>query len=223
MKRKFFTLIAMVVCATAITTIQAQFHIGLDYRFSLGFSETVSDLRIKDPNAKPFPGGNISTYVQREPGELKTFYRDEANMQVHALMLSANYDITPQVSVGVGAMISLSVPKHFQTPFYATAKYRPIKKHLNAYVFTNLGYAPSYGGDTFCEGWLFDVGIGYSIMLRKHFGFNFQISYNLNHYKNETVNVDYLIEYETFSGIDIVPYYINSLRHSLGFTVGFIF
>ena len=154
----------------------------MDYHYNLGFSEKGYDYHI---------------------------LRNNYHMLGNSLHLSALYDFTPSLSIGAGiGSDRYEEPGYNTFPVFATVHYIPVKNHIpNAYLYTNLGYALK--GEISRRGWLYDIGIGYKKMFRKHFGLNFQFGYNLKQFK--------------------IPYYYpvpkdrSSIRHSLSFGFGFIF
>ena len=102
---------------------------------------------------------------------------------------------------------------------YITLRYRPFIKHLNAYVFTDLGYAIPFTTENnvqiFSEGVMWNAGVGYSLMFAKHFGLNFNIGYNLQQIKG----TPYVLT-PTDNNTHIAT---NNIRHSIAFALGLIF
>ena len=64
---------------------------------------------------------------------------------------------------------------------------------------------------------MWDAGVGYTKMFRKHFGLNFQVGYNLKEFHGQNF---YGIDPD--SGADYVRKF-NSVRHSLSLGVGLVF
>lgn len=161
---------------------QTKFQILLDYHYNLGFSEKGYNYHI---------------------------YRNSYRMHGNSLHLSVVYRFTPSVSIGGGIGADRYEEPGYNTfPVFAIIHYTPAKKRIpNAYLYTNLGYAIE--GSNSSGGLLYDIGIGYKKMFRKHFGLNFQFGYNLKQFKT-------LYFYPT-------PKNRYDTRQSLSFGFGFIF
>lgn len=196
----------LILCVAIVSAIgaQAQFHAEIDFRYGLGLSENVI-------------GTDISI--------------DKDLLESYNLSVSGLYEATPQIWAGIGinmgvgnySVLDLSTtpitlaPLMQFTPF-ATVKYRPFVKHLNAYLFTDIGYSvPFKNARFFSEGFMWNIGVGYSWMFFKHFGLNASIGYNLlqikgisSFYTDPVTNEVKTIE-------------ANNLRHSLGFSIGVVF
>lgn len=199
-------LLLLLVLATATTKGYAQFHGAVDVKYSLGLRE------------ENFP--------------LKYFESHILNTNSLGLAVSGFYEISPEYWVGAGLNTNINnrsitivgesstsqVPIMQFAP-YITFRYRSIK-HLNLYLFTDLGYAIPFktidGIQTFSEGVMWNAGIGYNFMLTQHFGLNFSVGYNLQQIKGTPC------EEEAPGGNrhDIAE---NNLRHSINFTVGIAF
>lgn len=191
-----FTVLAIGYAAES----NAQFHAGVDFRYSIGLGETIVD-------------NDLFTSAQ------------PANSYIFAV--SGLYEFTPLVWAGVGVNLGINntsimelgttiTPKPImQFAPYLTVRLHPIACHRNAYVFTDLGYAvPFNETKNFSEGWLWNAGIGYRYMFRKHFGLNFNVSYNLQ----QIIGTPYKVEDSNLSLLAK-----NNLRHSIGIAVGLIF
>ncbi len=168
----------------------ARFHVALDYHYNLGL---------------------------RERNSLFTMKRSEFKMGGNSVHLTFLYHILPRLSAGAGIGIDgYRNPPHTTFPVFGTVYYRPLKKYLNPYVYTNLGYGLGkrrYG--SFASGWLLDAGIGYTKMFARHFGLNCQFGYNLKQFDVETtVYID---------NLPVGSYFIKDIRHSLSFGFGLVF
>lgn len=180
-----------VVCLT-VEAIQAQskFHVALDYYYNLGLSEQ---------------------FVGRHYG------RGDYEMSGNSLRLSANYDFVPAWSAGAGVGMDRYTEPSFNTmPIFATLQYAPLKKARNAYVFSDLGYAIKISDD-FHPGFTGKLGIGYKLILAKHFGLNFRIAYDFKDFRK--IRTTYFDE----ASQQGVSYDSNSKRHSVSFGVGMTF
>lgn len=185
---KILLLLAIIICPTI--NAQAKLHVELGYRYNIGIRER-----------------KIGTDL----------YLDHYNKYSYMIHLAALYNFTPRISAGIGAGFVGGMHRG-AFPVYATFRYRPIKQHLNAYVFTDLGYAPA-SRDTkeISHGWMWNAGIGYTLMFRRHFGLNFQICYNMQQY----AGIGILMRNIYTDQLDFVK--SNNLSHSLGFGIGLVF
>ena len=151
-------LIAMISLLQAGAVMaQSKFNVVLDYHYNLGIK-------------------------QRYNGS--SFGRDQYKMSGNSLHLTALYHATPRISAGIGIGADRYEGPEFNTfPIYGAFRYRPLKNFLNAYVYTNLGYSV-FENKHIASGLMWDAGIGYTKMFRKHFGLNFQLGYNLKQFRN---------------------------------------
>ena len=163
----------------------ARFHVALDYRYNLGL---------------------------RERSDLWTLKRDTNKMGGNSIHLTFLYHVTSRITAGAGfGLDGYTSPSHNSHFVFGTVRYRPLKKCLNSYLYTNLGYSFTIMQSSLTSGWHWDAGIGYTKMFARHFGLNCQFGYNLRQF-----------EY-TVKGRPFISYDVNSLRHSLSFGVGVIF
>ncbi|VFB12676.1 Uncharacterised protein [Bacteroides heparinolyticus] len=154
------------------SSAQSKINIMLDYHYLMGVSEI---------------------------GEFN-LSRKESKMYGNSLHFSVLYNISTQISAGVGVGADrYDNPDYNTFPIFAAIHYAPIKKIREAYTYTNIGYAVIDKNDTY-SGRMWDIGIGYKKMFRTHLGVNFQIGYNLKQLEK-----------------------IERTRHSLSFGVGLIF
>ncbi len=136
---------------------QSKVNIFLDYHYRLGLYEI----------HKPY---NIS--------------RKESKMYGNSIHLSVLYNITKQISAGIGMGADrYENPSYNTFPLFASAHYSPLKKHTNFYTYTNVGYAIVGKQETY-KGAMWDLGVGYKKMFRRHFGLNFQVGYNWKQFQN---------------------------------------
>ncbi len=164
---------------------QCRFHVVLDYHFNLGFSENYN-----------------GTPIRRSDGY---------NMHGNSLRLTALYDITQRISAGAGIGADRYEEPGYNTfPVFGTFRYRPLRRFLDTYLYTNLGYGLSNRDNSIYSGWVWDAGVGYIKMFRRHFGLNFQVGYNLKEFRDVHSDVD-----GNLSG--------NSIRHSLSLGIGLVF
>lgn len=75
-----------------------------------------------------------------------------------------------------------------------------------------------FSNEAIAPGWLWDLGIGYTKMFRRHFGLNFQIGYNLKEFGG-IPSYNYNIDTEEITYLGT----ISDLRHSLSVGIGFVF
>ena len=201
---KIYLYVALIAVGTILTSTMcnAQFHAGIDVKYSVGVCEEDIDLNKVD------------------------------NTNSLGINVSGLYEFTPQIWAGVGITTNINdksmmvvedytvtkVPIMQFAP-YITMRYRPFTKHLNAYVFTDLGYALPFSiannVQSFSEGVMWNAGVGYSLMFAKHFGLNFNVGYNLQQIKG----TPYLLS-SSNSDTKIAS---NNIRHSVAFAIGLIF
>lgn len=167
--------------------LSPKFHILLDYHYNLGLVEN---------------------------GDLRKFTRSNYKMYGNSIHLTGLYNLNTKIALGLGLGLDRYENPGFNSfPIFATVHYRPLSKLPKGYIYSNAGYA--IGGSDFVPGFMFDLGIGYKKMFKRHFGLNFQLGYNLKHQRLD--NSIYLESQE------IVYEKINRYRHSLALGVGLIF
>ena len=186
--RHLFVAFLTFTCTTGAWS-QSKFHIDIDYHYYLGFSEN-------------FMGTTLS--------------RDSYKMGGHAIHVAPRYDISSQWSAGIGIGLDRYTELDYNTlPVFATVRYKALKKFPNAYAFADLGYAIKVGD--FTKGFTGSLGVGYTHMLSKRFGLNFQIAYNLKKFSDIPT---YIYDIET----DNTQFSKgSSTRHSLSLGIGITF
>lgn len=170
---KFLAAVCFLTIHARPAFCQSKVYVALDFRHTLAFSEISSS------------GYKISDLSERYGNSLR---------------LTAMCRISPRVAAGVGFGSELYEPFN-SFPVFATVYYSPLKTHLPAYLYSNAGYAIDTSNSA--EGYLFDLGVGYKKMFRRHFGLNFQMGYNFKQFGSPS---DY-----------------HFSRHSFSFGFGFIF
>ena len=197
------TLLLVFVSLLCANKSYAQFHAGVDVKYSFGLCE--DDF-------------NFNRY-------------DNTNSL--GIALSGLYEFNPQIWAGVGVLTninnrgmtivdgaSITQQPIMQFAPYLTFRYRSYK-HLNLYLFTDLGYAipfkTSTGIQTFSEGVMWNAGVGYSLMFAKHFGLNFTVGYNLQQIKGTPCGPP---APGSSYAYDIAG---NNIRHSIAISVGVVF
>lgn len=131
-------------------------------------------------------------------------YSDD--LKAYSLRVSLLYRFLPRLKAGIGIG-----QEHYEVlggntcPIFLTAEYAPLKKDLKPFLFTNIGY--SYKSDDMVPGWLYEIGIGYKYMFKKHFGMKVEAGYN----------------FKTFEYSLIYKEAYNMNRHSVTLGVGLIF
>ncbi|MDR1203723.1 MAG: hypothetical protein LBL58_19105 [Tannerellaceae bacterium] len=147
-----------------------------------------------------------------EKGDFWTIKSDLNGFDVN---IAGMYDFNERLSAGIGiGAEKLNTPEYTIFPVFAKVAYSPIRSTEKPYVFTRLGYG--IGTKISNPGFLFNPGIGYKLMLRKHFGFNFMLGYHC-----QSVRYD-IVVYNDEGAIAAKRTGLNS-RHSLSFGIGFIF
>ncbi|MDR2969490.1 MAG: hypothetical protein LBV32_07805 [Tannerellaceae bacterium] len=145
--------------------------------------------------------------------EKGAFLGGKSKLSGFDIHLAGMYDINKRLSLGAGVGVEkLANPWYTIFPVFAKALYSPLSTTDKPYVFTKLGYG--IGTEYSNAGLLFNPGVGYRIMFRKHFGINFMLGYHL-----QSVRYDVFIE----DGIGSYAIPTHNNRHSLSFGVGFIF
>lgn len=123
----------------------------------------------------------------------------------NSLRLTVLYALTPHLQTGIGCGLDrYDSPGSNTLPLFIAFRYAPLSKTTNPYLFTNIGY--SFKNDNFDEGVLWEAGIGYKYMFKKHFGIKLEAGYNLR----------------TFRHSKIAPNYMDATRHSLLLGIGII-
>ena len=147
---------------------------------------------------------------------LATLTRNDVNLYGKSLHFTGLYDFSKSISAGIGVGADRYEKPGYNTfPIFATLQYFPIITFPSAYAYTNLGTAIK-GSDAH-SGLMFDAGLGYRKMLKKHFGLNFQLGYNLKHI-NDTPNYILAEDNQSYERISV-----TSVRHSISLGVGVIF
>lgn len=178
--------VLMAVCCLSTTKGQGKFHFDIDYHYNLGLREKLMGVPLK---------------------------RSQYQMGGNSVQLSSRYDITPRWSAGMGIGLSRYTNLDYNTlPVFATVRYKAIEKVPDIYLFSDLGYALKVG--EFTKGITGNIGIGYTHMLQKHFGLNFQIAYNVKRFNDIPVYIYDVDSQETHLFNE------NGTRHSLSFGVG---
>lgn len=157
--------------------------------------------------------------LSQKVGKYGTFHRSDVKMYGNALRLSAMYAFTPRLSAGAGIGTVNYMNAGFDAiPVFAAFRYAPLAALRGPYVFTNLGYA--IGASTTEKGVMWELGIGYKRMFRKHFGMKFELGYNLQQVR---LSEDNIIVFPDEDGNypSIPPF--SMFRHSLSAGFGFIF
>jgi len=163
-------------------------HFDVDYHYNLGLSERLAGT---------------------------TLSRSDYGLGGHSLHLSARYDVATRWSAGVGIGLDRYTEPDYNTmPIFATVRFVPLTTIPSAYAFADLGY--STRAWSCVEGMVGNLGVGYTYMISRHFGLNFQVAYNLKRFHES---------YQTWLS-DADGYgetSMNSTRHSLSFGVGLTF
>ncbi|MDE5662714.1 MAG: hypothetical protein K2I37_01610 [Muribaculaceae bacterium] len=183
---------------SAIAAEPARVQVGIDYHYAIGLADD-------------FNGHHTSIADQYFAGGYTT--------------VTCLYNINQKFSAGLGAGIGLySSGDIFTAPIFGTFRYRPLKNPLkDFYAFTDLGLGLGKEFWNVGPGFLWNIGIGWQKMFRKHFGINFQIAYNLNDFRRYRANVESVEhpDYDYYYIITAVP--ASDWRHSLAFGVGLVF
>lgn len=201
MKLLFYTQCAVIFAALYLmhpdtAASQTRFHIELDYHHNWGLGES---------------GPNYH------------FSRRDMDMYGNSLHLTAFYKVAKRLSLGIGMGADRYESPGYNTfPLFVSGQYQLLPVRLpGGYVYSNLGYGIGSGGNV-TKGWLWDLGIGYKKMFRKHLGLNFQLGYNLKQFRG-IPTYDVVETPDTEPGFEVL--YLgekNSLRHSVSVGIGLI-
>ncbi len=178
-------IVISVLLFLCISVLQAQskFQVILDYRYMLGLSEH---------------------------GDVMDLSRKEAKMYGNALRLSCLYSLFSQVATGIGVGADrYEIPSYNTLPVFAIVHYNP-NKNIPFYLFGDTGYSFEMGSAV--SGFLMDMGVGYKLLIKRNFGLNFQVGYNLKQFNGE------IYDLEIENNISC-----TQTRQSLTFGIGFIF
>ena len=185
MYRFTFFIISLFVSLTAISAEPSKIQFALDYHYNLGLS-------------------------QRGLGV--TITRSDMEMHGNSLHATLLYNINSKFTTGVGIGLDRYEPSPNTLPIFATFRYRPFKTQMAKYfyAFTDFGYSvPSEDDDNLSSGILWNLGVGWQKMFRKHFGLNFQFGYNFKQFRANMHDYD-SDYYKKFS------IYRNSLTFGFG-------
>lgn len=139
----------------------------------------------------------------------------ESGLNGFDLNISGMYNINKRLSTGIGIGVEkLYNPMYTIFPIYAKIVYNPFLSTERPYIYSKLGYG--IGTEVSNAGLLFNTGVGYKHMFRKHFGINFMVGYHLQGIRYEAI--DY-----SENGVFSTKKANNNYRHSLSFGTGFIF
>lgn len=188
--RRIFIVTIVTTLISVTTLAQSKLHMDLSYQYSLGLSEKFAGL---------------------------TYGRDSYKMGGNSLQVTARYDIAARWSAGIGMGVARYTEPDLNTfPVFATLRYNPVRKLPQAYLFTDLGYGLKLTDDS-NPGFSGKLGIGYTWMIMRHFGLNFQVAYNLINIRDiDTTSYDEATNEVTF-------FKSASTRHSISFGIGLTF
>lgn len=147
----------------------------------------------------------------------ETYEPEGATMYGFGFHLSGMYDFNERLSAGGGIGA-----EHYEYlwsnsyPIFGSLRYHPIQRLLPVYAYTNVGYGVVHN-DQARRGWLFDLGVGYKHMFRRHFGLRFQLGYHLN-------EINGIEAVGQLGDMGVINFGKKSIvRHSIAFGIGVIF
>lgn len=193
--KKYYLIFSLLLLLFALESFAqekkpARFHVELDFHHNLGLRERCDWWTLKRDN----------------------YWK----MRGNALHLILLYHINSRVSAGAGIGIDgYKEPSYNTFPIFGTVRYRPLKKFLDPYLYTNLGYGLGKNEHANIPGWMWDAGIGYTKMFRRYFGLNCQFGYNFKDFSNVVSAID--------DKGDFYDRRMHMLRHSLSFGFGLVF
>jgi hypothetical protein len=181
---KVFKIVLMLLLCTPFYVMsQNDLHLNLDYHYSVGISER---------------------------GDLYNIDRHDSKMYGNSLRLSAVYSFSKKFDSGIGVGADRCENPGYNTfPIFGILRYFPFSQNHNPYVYTNVGYAINTSNSN--PGAMWDLGVGYQKMLRKHFGLKMELGYSLKNIKG-----DLLMEGTTIGSV-------SQTRNSLSMGLGLIF
>jgi hypothetical protein len=143
------------------------------------------------------------------------FWTIKSGLSGFDINIAGMYDFNERLSAGVGISAEKQYdPEYTIFPVFAKVAYSPIKSTEKPYVFTRLGYGMNTKISN--PGLLFNPGLGYKLMLRKHFGFNFMLGYHF-----QSIQYDIIVYND--EGVTVSKKTGLNSRHSLSFGIGLIF
>ena len=135
-------------------------------------------------------------------------FTDKEDLYGNSLRLQGIYRITPRWTVGAGIGLDrYENPGRNTMPVFLIGRYSPFRHYTKPYVFSHLGYTFKNNNMNMDEGVMWETGIGYKHMFRKHFGLKVEVGYNLKNFQ--------------FS--KIYKEWPNSNRHSLSTGLAMVF
>ena len=112
--------------------------------------------------------------------------RNDMNLYGKSLHLSLDYAVTEKFSAGVGIGADRYENPGYNTfPVFALIHYKPLR-YKPVDIFSELGY--SFQSQTCEKGLMWNIGIGYTKMFKRHFGINGRIGYNLKQFRHDENN-----------------------------------
>lgn len=157
--------------------------------------------------------------LSQKVGKYATWRRSDMNMYGHSLRLTGMYAFTPRLAAGAGIGTDNYVNGGFHTvPVFAAFRYAPFRAALSPYVFTDIGYAIDTSVSD--NGVLWELGVGYKRMFRKHFGMKFEAGYSLQQIRLTEKNF-ILIPDGDGNYPSVSPF--SMFRHSLLLGIGLVF
>ncbi|MDR0538721.1 MAG: hypothetical protein LBH04_11880 [Tannerellaceae bacterium] len=130
------------------------------------------------------------------------------DMQSQVLHIKGLYQLNTAFAFGLGAGYEVPGSSSYAIlPIYASAHYHPIQKHKNFFLYSDLGYGIKL--NISYPGLHYEIGVGYQLMVLRHFGFVFNAGYNLKQLRNQ---------YD-----DYIDRNYNTSRHSLTLSAGILF
>ena len=152
---------------------------------------------------------NLDMHYTLKMAENDTWHSGDDKAVGRSFRASVLYRFLPRLKAGVGIGLEKYGYKcgYSTRPIFLAVQYAPLKKDLKPYLFSNIGYSKKSTDISFVGGWLAEVGVGYKIMFRKHFGLKFEAGYNL----------------QTFELNKMSDGFSDVTRHSLTAGVGLVF
>ncbi|MDR1601048.1 MAG: hypothetical protein LBS42_01290 [Tannerella sp.] len=142
--------------------------------------------------------------------EKNVIWKTKQDLYGNALLIKGMYSIDKLIAVGAGFGTDVLENPHYTTfPIYASVHVTPFR-HKKLFFYNDLGY--SLNTKISYPGLHEELGAGYKLMFKKHFGLSFNLGYSLRQMRNIR------IEYN-----DGRKKNASTTRHSLSAGFGFVF
>ncbi|MDR1382149.1 MAG: hypothetical protein LBJ47_11815 [Tannerella sp.] len=141
--------------------------------------------------------------------EKNVIWKMKQGLYGNALLFKGTYSINGLIALGAGFGTDVLESPHYSTfPVFVSVHVTPFK-YKKLFFYNDLGY--SLDTKISYPGLHEELGAGYKLMFKKHFGLSFNLGYNLKQMQNIIINDN---------GMTGTSY---TTRHSLSAGMGFVF